>query len=96
MAELQACRRLVMPAELTIGYAADVAPQLLAFQEIAEPGELDLSKVSDIDTAGLQLLLLAKKRASAAGVALNFVAASPAVTALFALIQREDLLASAQ
>lgn len=96
MAEVMACRRLTLPAEMIINYAADIHPQVMAFQEVAAGGEFDLSAVTDIDTAGLQILLLAKKRAAAAGVPLAFVSASPAVEAIFALIQREDLLVCAQ
>lgn len=44
------------------------------------PGlELDLSQVGEIDTAGLQLLILAKREASRLGKALQIVAHSPAV-----------------
>lgn len=41
--------------------------------------ELDLSAVSEIDTAGIQLLILAKREAARLGKQVRFVAHSPAV-----------------
>ena len=40
--------------------------------------EIDLSGVSDLDTAGIQLLVLAKREAARAGKAVRLVAPSPA------------------
>ena len=45
---------------------------------------LDLSRVGEIDTAGLQLLWLLRREAHASGRRLNIVAVSPAVADLLA------------
>ncbi|MCE5233865.1 MAG: STAS domain-containing protein [Mizugakiibacter sp.] len=49
--------------------------------------EVDLSAVTELDTAGLQLLLLAKRSAQARQGDLRIVAHSPAVGEVFALLQ---------
>lgn len=72
--------------ELTIYRAAELKQELLA--ALAEPAglEIDLSGVTDIDTAGLQLLMLAKKTAQAQQHELRLVAHSPAVIEIFELL----------
>lgn len=49
------------------------------------PLTLDLSAVTEIDTAGLQVLMAARKTAAARGVALPVAAVSPCVEALTTL-----------
>lgn len=57
--------------------------------------KLDLAQVTEIDTAGLQILLMARKLArSRAG--LELVATSPRVQALLRLCGLEDMLAERQ
>ena len=51
---------LVLPAELTIYTASELRSQWLAWLDASDnggPGQVDASKVAEIDTAGLQLLL---------------------------------------
>jgi anti-sigma B factor antagonist len=48
--------------------------------------ELDLSGVTELDTAGLQILVLAKQAAQAAGSSLLLSAHSPAVLEVFELL----------
>ncbi len=57
--------------EMTIYTAADWKKQLLAF--FAQRGELeiDLSAVEEIDSSGLQLLLMVKKEAGVQGRAIR-------------------------
>lgn len=65
--------------ELSIYTAAEVKPQLYsALQQNAEL-ELDLSAVSEMDSAGLQLLIAAKREAADRGVTLRLTQHSPAV-----------------
>lgn len=47
--------------ELTIYTAADIKARLMPFFEKCPALEIDLSHVSEMDTAGLQLLILAKR-----------------------------------
>lgn len=74
---------LHLPAELTIFRAAELKQLLLA-----EPSalEINLSGVTEIDSAGVQLLMLAKKNAQAAQRELRLVAHSPAVLEVFELL----------
>ncbi len=76
--------RLVIEGELTIYTAADSKPKLLAALQ-APVTEFDLSQVTEIDSAGLQLLLLAKREARTAGIELNFTGHSTAVIDCFDL-----------
>lgn len=74
---------LHIEGELTIFRAGELMHALLA-----EPPatEIDLSGVTEIDTAGLQLLMLAKKKALAERRELRLVAHSAAVTEVFELL----------
>jgi len=74
---------LRIDGELTIFRAMELKPVLLATPPV---DEVDLSGVSDIDTAGVQLLMLAKKTALAAGRDIKLVAHSPAVLEVFELL----------
>jgi anti-sigma B factor antagonist len=67
--------RLRIAGEMTIYTAADLKAELMT--HLAQPGELeiDLSEVSELDSAGLQLLILAKRE----GRAMRLTGHSPAV-----------------
>jgi anti-anti-sigma regulatory factor len=66
--------KCTLTGALTISAAADVRAQLL--QALAGEGalELDTTQVTDVDAAGLQLLLAACKSASQAGIPVQFPA----------------------
>jgi len=74
---------LRVEGELTIFRAAELKPALLASPPVTE---IDLSGVTDIDTAGVQLLMLAKKTALAQGRDLCLTGHSPAVVDVFELL----------
>lgn len=76
---MSASSRLAIQAEMTIYQAMEQKQQLIAALEATDALELDLSQVGEIDTAGLQLLLLAKREAGRLGKRLSIVAHSPAV-----------------
>ena len=78
-----AAKVLRLSGELTIFRAAELMPVLLASPA---PQEIDLSGVTELDTAGLQLLMQAKKKALAAKRELRLVAHSPAVIEVFELL----------
>lgn len=65
--------------EMTIYHAAEMKGELLPCLEHGTEAEIDLSEVSEMDTAGFQLLLLAKREAASSGKQLRLVAHSPAV-----------------
>jgi anti-sigma B factor antagonist len=77
---------LRIEGELTIYRAAELKQALLDAVAGAALLEVDLSGVTEIDTAGLQLLMLAKKTAQAAQRELRLVAHSPAVIDVFELL----------
>jgi anti-sigma B factor antagonist len=53
--------------ELCIFNASDLKPQLLAMTEGEGTRTVDLAQVSEVDSAGLQLLLIAKREAARLG-----------------------------
>lgn len=57
--------KVVIDGELTIYTAGEVRERLLDALRRGKETEIDLSRVTEIDTAGLQLLILAKREAVA-------------------------------
>lgn len=76
---------LQIEGELSIYTAAELKAQLLPY--LAQPGELeiDLAQVSELDGAGLQLLILAKHEAARVGATLRLARHSRAVLEVFDL-----------
>jgi anti-sigma B factor antagonist len=72
-------KTLDITGEMTIYTAAEQKAQLLAFIESGKSLEINLSQVSELDTAGTQLLILAKQEAAHAKKKLRFVMHSNAV-----------------
>ncbi|MGN8277062.1 STAS domain-containing protein [Pseudomonas sp. SMN5] len=71
---------LRIDGELTIYTAADLAAQWLPRLGATPRMELDLSQVTEIDGAGLQLLLMALREAPKAGTRLTLTGRSQAVS----------------
>ncbi|HTY04679.1 MAG TPA: STAS domain-containing protein [Rhodocyclaceae bacterium] len=71
--------RLVPEENLTIYSAVDMKRRLLAAVHGPRTVELDLSRVAEMDTAGFQILVLAKRESQRLGRELHIVAHSPAV-----------------
>ena len=74
---------LRIEGELTIFRAMELKPVILATPPVTK---IDLSGVTDLDTAGLQLLMLAKKTARAQQRDVTLVGHSPAVLEVFELL----------
>ncbi len=74
---------LSIEGELTIFRAAELKSQICA----PTVTEINLAGVSEFDSAGLQLLMLAKKMALAQGRPLRLVEHSQAVLDVFELLQ---------
>ena len=70
---------LILDGAMTIYNAAEVKAQIMNGLQTAGIVELDLSHVSEMDTAGFQLLVLAKRESGRAGQTFRIVAHSPAV-----------------
>jgi anti-sigma B factor antagonist len=81
---------LRIEGELTIVRAAELKAALL---DGPPPTAIDLSGVTEIDSAGLQLLLLARREAQARQGTLALRAPSPAVAELFGLLGLQACLA---
>ena len=75
-------RQLAVTQDMTIYHALEQKAQLLDALNAGQTLELDLSQVVEIDTAGLQLLLLAKREANKAGKRMTLTAHSPVVREL--------------
>ena len=66
---------LAISGEFTIYTAADLKPRLLhaVIDAESEDVDIDLSEVSEIDSAGLQLMVMTKREALARGKNVRFV-----------------------
>jgi len=77
---------LAVEGEMTIYRAAELQPALLDLVRTHDAPALDLSAVTEFDSAGLQLLLVARSEATRLGKPFAVAAASPAVRDAFALL----------
>lgn len=77
---------LRLDGECTIYRAAELKPLLLQALRPGATLALDLAEISEIDTAGVQLLLLAQREARALGGGLRLEALSPPVEEVFTLL----------
>ncbi len=82
----EACLRLYPEGEMTIYHTATIKAALLDALAQSHEIELDLSAVSELDTSGVQLLMLMKREAVAAGKALKLSGHSSAVLEVFELL----------
>ncbi len=70
---------LRIEGEMTIYTAAELKGRIDVALAAGDTVEIELSQVSEIDTAGLQLLLLAKREAARLGKTATLVGHSPVV-----------------
>ena len=82
LADHVAGQRMAIAQDMTIYHAETLKLELLAGLASGEAIELDLSQVAEIDTSGIQLLMLAKRESQKQGKTLAIVAHSPAVQEL--------------
>ncbi len=82
--------------DLTVRTAASQKPKLLeALRTPYTVVELDLAEVTEIDTAGVQLLLLGCNIAMVVGGALRLTVSSPAVREVIGLLKLEAVFEQA-
>lgn len=81
---------LVLEGEVTIYTAQDIKRRLLESLALGQTVEVDLSGVSEFDTAGLQIMLLARAEALRENKNLIYVPRSPAVDEVLNLCQLEQ------
>ena len=74
--------RMAITQEMTIYHAEAIKDELMQTLERRNVIELDLSHVAEIDTSGIQLLMLAKRECLQHDKTLNIIAHSPAVQEL--------------
>jgi anti-anti-sigma factor len=89
--EAQTPAILFIEGELSIYRAAELKELLLAHVMASQELEVDLGGVTEIDTAGLQLLILAKRTAQALQRELRLTSHSPAVLEIFELLNAAPL-----
>lgn len=82
-------RQLRIEGEMTIYRAAELKQMLLAAAEGAAGLALDLSAVTELDSAGVQLLAMVRNTLAGAGAELRLVAQSESVAATLALLNLE-------
>jgi len=70
---------LILDGPMTIYNAGEIKAQLLTSLQAANILEIDLSHVGEMDTAGFQLLVLAKRESQRLDHTLRIIAHSPAV-----------------
>jgi anti-sigma B factor antagonist len=80
---------LRIDGEMTIYSAAEHKTQLLEHLEDCEDLELDLSDVGEMDSAGLQILLMLKREAEKAGHSLHLTNHSQAVFEVLELLNMQ-------
>ena len=74
-----AAKRFPVREDMTIYHATEQKAQLLSALTATQHLELDLKAVAEMDTAGLQLLLLLKREAGAQGKNVSVINHSPRV-----------------
>ena len=79
MAKKQSVQRLAIIGDLNIFNAAEQRQRLLDALDTGKEVEVDLSQVSEIDSAGIQLMVAAKREAATRAKPLRFTGHSPAV-----------------
>jgi anti-anti-sigma factor len=82
---------LALAGEVTIYRVSALRQALLEALERANVVEVDLSQVSELDTAGAQLLLFGRRAAEARGKELHLRAPSAAVVEVFELLNLRHL-----
>lgn len=76
---MSVANRLAIAEDLTIYQALELKQRLTSALAESALLELDLSQVAEIDTSGLQLLILAKREAARLDKDMRIVAHSPSV-----------------
>jgi anti-sigma B factor antagonist len=74
-----AVTRIAIEGELSIFKVADLQQRLLDAISDGMEVEVDLSRVSEVDSAGIQLLVAAKREAAMRSKLLSFTGCNPAV-----------------
>lgn len=79
--------QIVLTGELTIHVAADLKTRLSTALEADDTLRLEVAAVNEVDTAGVQLLLMLAKEARSTGKTLQLIEPSRALLDVLALAQ---------
>jgi anti-anti-sigma factor len=79
--------RLRLEGDLTIYRAQELKHELLRRVQACRELEIDLENVAELDSAGVQLLLLAEREARRQGKTVRVTAHSPATLETFTLLR---------
>ncbi len=85
--------KMRIEGDMTIFNAADLKKDLLDNLNECSELEMDLSQVNEMDTTGLQLLILAKREAVALNKGFRIISCSPATTNVLELFNMKDYFA---
>ncbi len=77
---------MIVPNDMTIGHIAELKSLLIEEARSSTRPELDLCAVREIDSAGVQLLYVARSEAAAAGRQLRIVGCSAVVREILELV----------
>lgn len=89
----QGRKRLIMSDDMTIYNAVAQKEKLLQALLACQELDIDLSKVGDMDTAGLQVLMLVKRESLNANKTLRLSSPSNAIKDLFSLFNTNGYFA---
>lgn len=82
--------RIRIEGDMTIFNAADLKKDLLDNLHECSDFEMDMSQVNEIDTTGLQLLILAKRETAALNKSFRIMSYSPATMYVLELFNMKD------
>lgn len=94
-ADARNVHRLTVDGEMTINTALELKNALLGPLTDCNGLEMNLAEVSEIDSAGVQLMILLKTEAQAAGKVLRITGHSPAVLEILDLYDLEGFFGDA-
>lgn len=81
--------KMQIEGEMTIMTAAELKKKIFDNVESCSDIEMDLSQVSEMDTSGLQLLLLVFREGSSLNKSVRLTSYSPSVAAVFDLFSMD-------
>jgi len=81
-----------LEGDLTIYNAAQLKGTFLSIVNASDNVEIDLSEISEIDTAGFQLMVMAKRECERLGKSIQYVNPSDAVREMLATYHAESLI----
>jgi anti-sigma B factor antagonist len=82
--------KMRIEGEMTIFNAADLKKDLLDTLNECSELEMDLSQVNEIDTTGLQLLVLTRRESAALNKSCRIIAYSPATMSVLELFNMKE------